>query len=599
MTPADRSVPRGGGIGPAHPGMRRLLTLATRRPGVGTPVMTATTTGALFVAGGCLVLLSAIGRRAADHPVALGAVGVSAVLVGVLTLRGRQRFPRPAYHAVVLTGSAMTAAGIWLGGPGAVPDLAPLYVFVAIALFGVCWLAMAGQLGVALTGAFLALGTSGAAVGDRVILAGVVVSVAVVIGWLARRADVGETDPLTGLANRRGLERLLTAEVDRARHSRRPVSLAVLAVDRFAEVNTAFGRAAGDDLLTAVTRRWRDRLAAEGLAAPARTGGDEFTVVLPIDADRAERIVERLRTDVQGVRTCSAGLASLEPGDSVSLLLSRAEAALYQAKQGGRDRLRRGGEQHERERLLRDALDHDQLFLVYQPVVALPVGRTVGREALVRLRHPDRGVLAPGDFLPDAADSRVIHDLGEWVTREALAAAAGWHAVRRPADGPVPRVAINVAGPELRRRGYARRTVQWIAEAGLPRGGVVLEVTETTLDADSPEVVAALDELRCAGVHIALDDFGTGWSTLSRLDRLPIDILKVDRSFVTRLGEPGADPALLHAIVAMGAALGTDVVAEGVETPQQAAVVTAAGCGFAQGYLYGRGEELPRGTRPA
>jgi len=585
---------------------RRVLQAALHLPAVATPQVMGATTGGMYTAGGLSSLVATLnGGQVIAHLGALRSLSVLSIAIGVGVLLARRRIPRRAYHGLVLLGTAQISGAVWLAGQPMSLAVASLYVFVAIDLFFFSLVAAAAQVVVLLTGAGLAMSGGPVPVGARVVVLSATVSVAVVVGWLVRCADAVETDPLTGLLNRRGLDRALAEAMLHADSGTRPLALALVDLDHFEDVNDTLGHDAGDRLLVAVARAWEGALRSG--CQLARVGGDEFALLLPdTGPTEAEALVERLRAAVPGSRTCSAGLAALDAGDSASLLVGRADAGLHEAKRSGRDRTARSGEQAAREHELRGALRRGELFLAYQPVVQLPGGRTVGMEALVRWHHPEHGVLQPGAFIPAAETSEVVHELGEWVLTRALADAALWRADHLHETGPPPTVAVNVAGPELRAPGYVQRFAASLEASGVPADVVVLEVTESTLDADSPGVVATLAELRGLGVHVALDDFGTGWSSLSRLDRLPVDILKIDQSFVEPLTEPGADPTMLRAVVAIGSALHLDVVAEGVETARQAAAVTAAGCGFAQGWHYGRpgprprvGVTVPAGSVPA
>ena len=551
-----------------------------------------TTTGGMFAIGGLFALLGTLTDGGLlENAGAVRALAAGAIAGGVAVLLGRDRIPRVAYHLIVLLGTAIITAGVWLSGSPSSPAFAALYVFVALDCFFFPPLAATGHIVVMLAGAELAFAHTSVPVGWQLLSMGSTVCVAVVVGWLVRRADAAELDPLTGLLNRRGFDRAVEEALTRAGRDGRPLALALLDLDHFKNVNDTLGHGVGDALLLQASREWRATLRAGHVLA--RCGGDEFAVVLPdTTATEALILVDRLRAGVPDGRTCSAGISVAEPGDSVSMLVSRADAALYDAKRRGRDRTGHFARISARDRELRTALDRDELFLLYQPVVQLPTGQVVGREALLRWRHPRSGVLDPSGFVPDAEHGPLVHELGRWVMEHSLADAAGWRGAQSAADGPAPVVAINVAGPELRSRHYADRLLDRLRTAGVPPDAVVLEVTESTLDADSPDVVATLTRLRRAGVHVALDDFGTGWSSLSRLDRLPVDILKIDRSFVARLGRPGADLTMLRTIVAIGRALKLDIVAEGVETADQAAAVVAAGCGFAQGFHYGRPDVL-------
>lgn len=566
---------------------RRHSHAVLRRPAVATPQVMAATTGGMYTAGGSFALLATVpAGPVVAFEQAVRVIAVVAIVLGVGILLGRRRIPGGAYHGLVLAGTVLISAGVWLAGSPLSLALASLYVFVAIDCFFFSVVAATAQMVALVAGAGVALSGSAVPVAARLVVVSAAVSVTVVVGWLVRRADAAETDPLTGLLNRRGLDRVLADALTRADAVARPLSLALVDLDHFKGVNDSQGHDAGDRVLAEVARAWEDVLRAGSHLA--RVGGDEFALLLPDTGGAdAETLVERLRAAVPGRRTCSAGLAAFQPGDSASLLVGRADAALYDAKRAGRDRTGHSGEQAALEHQLRGALQRGELFLAYQPIIQLPDGRVVGMEALVRWRHPQRGVLQPDAFIP-AETSEVVHELGEWVLGRAFADAVLWRADHPFGAGAPPTVAVNVAGPELRAPGYVSNFRAQLRASGLPADVVVLEVTESTLDADSPGVVRTLAQLRELGVHVALDDFGTGWSSLSRLDRLPVDILKIDRSFVEPLAQPGGDPTMLRAVVAIGRALHIDVVAEGIETARQATAVTDAGCGFAQGWFYGR-----------
>ncbi len=594
MNIADRRVGRLGSP-PARERWARLAAALGRSPGFANRPVMAATTGGLFIAGGVFVVLSTAGAGSVvAHPDALRSVALSAVAVGVAVLAARHRIPVGAYELLVLLSTVLTSCAVWLAGPASALALASMYAFVVIDCIFFSWLAMGRQVVALLVGAGIAFAATDVPIGWRLLSMSSAVSVAVVVSWLIRRADEAETDALTTLLNRRGFDRSLDEAITRAGRDAQPLSLALLDLDHFKQVNDSLGHGMGDQLLVSVTRAWAQAIGPGQVLA--RLGGDEFAVIMPGEPADAARTVQRLRSMLPGRRTCSAGLALHEAGDSRSMLVGRADAALYDAKRGGRDRIGHSNHPAVRERDLRGVLSRGELFLDYQPVVALPGGHTVGLEALVRWRHPQRGVLPPGSFLPRSESSQVVHDLGDWVATHAFAEAAAWRAAAGSGTAP-PRIAVNVAGPELRLPGYAGRLRDKLGAAGLPPAEVVLEVTETTLDADAPEVVATLHELRQLGVRLSLDDFGTGWSTLSRLDRLPFDIIKIDRSFIERLTDPEADTTMLYAVAAMGRALGLDIVAEGVETADQAALVVAAGCTFAQGFHYGRPGPPPTGAR--
>ncbi|MEJ5943980.1 bifunctional diguanylate cyclase/phosphodiesterase [Pseudokineococcus basanitobsidens] len=395
------------------------------------------------------------------------------------------------------------------------------------------------------------------------------------IGAVVSRSVVrAEVDELTQLPNRRALERRLDADVAAGRAG--DVALAMLDLDGFKEVNDVHGHAAGDARLVAVARHLRAGLDGEGLLA--RLGGDEFVWV----AEGAEgRVRHRLAAAVadlpQGQRA-SFGVAVLDPADSAATWRQRADADLYDAKRRRRGLLPASLDTPEAEDLLR-AITDGQLVVRYQPVVDLATGDLAGVEALVRWQHPRRGLLGPDAFLPLAEATGVVELLGARVLRAACHEVRAWQ--RR--TGTRAGVAVNVSAAELAEPAYPARVLRALADSGLPAADLVLEVTETAF-ADVPTMTRSLRELRTAGVRVAVDDFGTGWSTLSRLDQLPVDVLKLDKSFVDRVVPGQGCTPVVDAVLAMARALDLAVTAEGVEHAHQVAALRDAGCDTAQGY---------------
>jgi len=432
-------------------------------------------------------------------------------------------------------------------------------------------------------------------------------------------------DPLTGLANRGLLTDRLGQALARTR--RRPGCVAVLFfdLDRFKVVNDSLGHAVGDDLLVEVANR------LEGAMGPAdtvaRLGGDEFVVLAEEvdDVDDALALARRLRQAVaapmtvpggqQVVVTASVGIALSAPGvdfgaddgapggpsDPVAdgpatvVLLWDADAAMYRAKDCGRDRaqlfeegLRAGSLNRFRsEAMLRHALDHDGLRLHYQPLVDLRSGALCGAEALVRLHHPDRGLVPPAEFIPVAEETGLVVPLGAWVVAEAAAQAATWRSLQ-PVDAPPMTVSINLSGRQLNTAGFAVEVGAAIARSGADASHLCFEITENALLDVGGAGVATLEGLKGLGVGLAIDDFGTGHSSLTWLRRLPADFLKVDRTFVAGLGTHPGDTAIVRAVLDLGRALGLTTVAEGVETPEQLAALRDLGCDWAQGYHLAR-----------
>jgi diguanylate cyclase (GGDEF)-like protein len=408
-------------------------------------------------------------------------------------------------------------------------------------------------------------------------------------------------DSLTGLPNRALV--LDRAEQMIARIARRPGARAgalFIDVDGFKHVNDQLGHAAGDMVLRAVGERLHE--AVRGHDTVGRLGGDEFVVL--VEADRggtppellADRLLEVLRepVDLGGGRhvavTASVGLAIGRYGTPDELLRD-ADLALYAAKAEGRDRSvlfdpRLGADADGRIELevdLGGALQRDELFLLYQPIFDLPRRRVIAVEALLRWRHPVRGVVTPNVFIPMAEDSGLIVPIGRWVLREACRQAAEWNR-----DGTRIGISVNVSARQLGRDSFPAEVAEALRDSGLDPALLTLEITETTLMSDVAGAEDRLQGIHELGVRVAIDDFGTGYASLANLQRMPVDVLKVDRSFVAALNDGGQSRELLEAILGVGQALSLRVVAEGIEVRSQMTTLEEMGCEMAQGFLMGR-----------
>jgi diguanylate cyclase (GGDEF)-like protein len=406
-------------------------------------------------------------------------------------------------------------------------------------------------------------------------------------------------DTLTGLPNRALV--LDRAEQMIARVSREPGALAgalFIDVDGFKRVNDKLGHAAGDSLLKVVGERLLSAVRAQDTVG--RLGGDEFVVLVEAhDGGQAAealaaRLIELVRAPVEledGRRlfsvTASVGLA-LGRYATPDRLLRDADLALYAAKAEGKDRyvlfdagLDRDAEgRHELALELGAAVQEDQLFLLYQPIFEMPGERVVGVEALLRWRHPERSVVGANDFVPLAEESGLIVPIGRWVLEHACAQAARWER-----EGHRLGVSVNVSSTQLARSAFAHEVRGALESSGLDPALLTLEVSEAILMHDLAGACARLQEVRELGVHIAIDRFGAGYASLSQLQRMPVDMLKLDRSFVAALGEDDGSRELFEAVVAVGQALSLRVVAEGVEAASQMTTVQEAGCHMAQGFL--------------
>jgi diguanylate cyclase (GGDEF)-like protein len=413
-----------------------------------------------------------------------------------------------------------------------------------------------------------------------------------------RLARLALHDPLTALPNRTLLlDRLGTALRRMSRHDQ-SVAVLFLDLDRFKIVNDSLGHAAGDELLLAVAARLLSAVRPGDTVA--RFAGDEFVVVCEdvVDIAHVRTIAKRLESTLEApfaidggdvVVTVSTGIALASSAtDDPEALLRDADTAMYRAKVDGRGRVAvfdaamraRAVARLQLEGELRQGLARGELLVHYQPVVDLQTGQVTGVEALARWRHPDREVLLPFDFLELAEATGLVVPLEEEVLARALADAARWRS--RGIDLAVNASPVHLANPD-----YVARVSQALAKGGWPPDRLVVEFTERVLLEENSDVLATLAKLREMGVRLVVDDFGTGSSSLGVLHRFPVDGLKIDRTFVERLGTGDRDEVLVRAIVGVADALGLDVVAEGVETGQQLQVLRKLGCRQGQGYLLG------------
>ncbi len=407
------------------------------------------------------------------------------------------------------------------------------------------------------------------------------------------------TDVLTGLASRL----LLSDQIEHLVNHPDPVGSVLLLVDLdgFKMVNDTYGHAAGDEVLMAVGERIRSCLRGGDVAA--RLTGDEFgTLLVGCDLAEATRIAGSMLSglggaiEISGGRiavTASIGIVEIVPPTSVERLFLDAGLALFEAKHSGRNRLALyEQEMHDRrierfhlETELRDALDGDQFEVYYQPVVHTATGATIGAEALLRWNHPERGVLAPDEFLAAAEEIGLMVPLGNQILRRACEQAEEWQTLD---ESRALTVAVNLSAPEMFSADLIGRVEGALEASGLPGALLVLEITERIVMADFELAKQQLRELRKLGVRVAIDDFGTGYSSLAYLRELPIDILKVDRSFVTPLGSDHQALSLLRSIVGIARALDLDVIVEGVETAAQVELLDDLGCNIVQGFYFAR-----------
>jgi diguanylate cyclase (GGDEF)-like protein len=409
-------------------------------------------------------------------------------------------------------------------------------------------------------------------------------------------------DALTGLPNRTLILDRIEQTLTRTRHNQEPVAVLFVDLDNFKAINDSLGHVMGDELLCAVAERLEGVIRETD--ALGRLGGDEFVVVAEGISLAAgpELIAERLlqafgepfalgeEGETRVHAKASIGIATgLRP--SAEELLRDADIAMYRAKWGGKSNylvFESGMEDEVQSRLelemdLQSALANEEFFLVYQPTFDLQEMVPTGVEALIRWRRPGRGVVQPEEFIPLLEESKLILDVGAWVLREACAQAARWQQEGRSLE-----LSVNVSQLQLDTDEMIDDVKGALATSGLAPEALTLEITETSLMSNAEETARRLHELKRLGVRIAVDDFGTGYSSLSHLRQFPVDVLKIDRSFVSQLGDGGENEILLQTLVQLGKALEIETTAEGVERPQDLSLIRDKECDNAQGFLFAR-----------
>jgi diguanylate cyclase (GGDEF)-like protein/PAS domain S-box-containing protein len=407
-------------------------------------------------------------------------------------------------------------------------------------------------------------------------------------------------DPLTGLPNRALFLDRLRHAIGRARRNGGSLAVTFIDLDGFKSVNDSLGHNVGDELLKEVATRIRARLRRD-VDTVARLGGDEFVILMEElrETGHCASLADEIIADIgKPVEVCghvmrvgaSMGMAFFpEDGDDALELMQRADTAMYAAKAAGKGSYRffqsamleEVNRRLDMETALRAAVDAGELVLHYQPKVCLTDGRLLGVEALVRWNHPQRGQLLPDEFISMAEETGIIDRLGHWVLGEACRQAAVWRD-----GGTIIPIAVNVSARQLGSDGLVDTVAGLLAQHRLPGMALQIELTETALMANPHRATAVLGRLRDMGLAIAIDDFGTGYSSLSRLRQLPIDLIKIDRGFVANSDHDEKDARMVRIVVAMGQALGLDVVAEGVESETQASLLKDSGCIACQGFLF-------------
>jgi len=414
-------------------------------------------------------------------------------------------------------------------------------------------------------------------------------------------------DPLTLLANRSLFWNRVEHALALAQRTRQRVAVMFLDLDNFKNVNDSLGHDAGDRLLQAAAQRLVKSTRPSDTVA--RLGGDEFAILL--EGIAGETDVERIATPIGAAfnqpllldgreieTSASIGVACSQSGDDAEQLLRNADIAMYNAKTAGKGRLvafqpHMQEQLHDRLRLEQDidlALERDELFLEFQPVVDLTTRELLGVEALVRWNHPQRGIVMPAEFIPIAEESGRIVELGRRVILDACTQVRAWSDSIAAGDGL--RVAVNISGRHLQQGNLVEDVRSALEISGLEPGRLVIELTESTIMQNTEVNLERFRELKALGIQLAIDDFGMGYSSLSYLHRFPIDILKIDRAFVSRMTEQNGGPELARAVVMLGATLGLETIAEGIENEDQVVTLLDLGCVAGQGFLFASARSL-------
>jgi diguanylate cyclase (GGDEF)-like protein len=413
-------------------------------------------------------------------------------------------------------------------------------------------------------------------------------------------------DALTDLPNRELLSETVATWADRAEREHLEISLLFIDLDRFKMINDHWGPEVGDELLCAVAGRLGEQVRTEDVVA--RIGGDEFVIALASASHMrlAESLADRLLIEFAKpfrlsvgdvVVSASIGVAKSTGGAHALELIRDADTAMYKAKGSGRNAYamfdtslrEQVRDRVKLEQALRGALDRGELAVYFQPIVDISTDELDGFEALMRWQSPELGFVSPVEFIPIAEETGLIEEMGAWMLRESVRQLQEWIEVRGPESRPL-HVSVNVAVRQLRDGSLVKLVDDTLRETGLPPRALWLEITESGVMEDIETALLTLNALHSLGVTLCIDDFGTGYSSLSYLHRLPVGIVKIDRSFINDVGEAGTNEPIVRAVLAMTHAMGHRVVAEGVETALQRDWLRAQGCDLVQGWFYGKAE---------
>ena len=540
--------------------------------------------GALFYVSGGLSALVVASVSGVHHPGWLRLIGGLAAIAGLLVARFAARIPRFGRCAMNFAGTGLVLAIVLLAGP-TVGGAALFWVFCYVPIdsfffFPWRWAIPMQLWGLAATAIAVFVGHVISPI-EWIVMAVVAFVVAFAVGWLIRTAADAEWDQGTDMLGRRGFDRALAIRCGESIRAGHRFALATLSIDAIERVITRDGRAAAELLLRRLATNWTATAPTSAHWARIR---DHGFAILWDDSPGFDAYLEQVRVEAATVNTVSIGVVDVRPGDTPVQVMTKAMAGLSYSERSGGDRITRHGLIAEAVDELAAAIAAGQIAVFYQPIVSLGDGQVLGAEALARWHHPQRGLLSPDEFIDLAEQADLIGALGAFVLRRACHDAVAWCPER---DAPVT-VAVNVSGQQLRDTGFPAMVRQCLADAGLDPNRLVLEVTESTVAGDDVVSQAALRQLRALGLRIAIDDFGTGYSNLSRLAGMPVDVLKLDRSFIEQIEGSPRTRALVRGLIAMAKALDLTTVVEGVETQDQAWILRALGGQEGQGWLWGQ-----------
>jgi diguanylate cyclase len=542
-------------------------------PGIATPALWARTAGACFLFGG--VLVAAITALARD-----------ATAIGICVLAIGRRVALWQFHVLVVAAIAQITVSVAASTGAVAVSFATLYTFVGCAAFFVAWPTAVVYLVLAVGCCVAALNVATAVPWwTAVVTGGTTAAIGTIIMILGRVVAKAELDEVTGVPNRRGFDRAVAAEINRASSVGTGPAVIFVCVDSYAAIHEEFGDRAGDALMRQLAVSWRTMLRPDQVLA--RRGDDGFALMLPASTEEeAFALTEQLRA--VSSREFSAGVSVWDTGESASPVYERADVALRRARSIGRNRtMLESSHLPALAVQLSDALAAETIDVSYQPIVRLDQDEgLVGVEALLRWTPAFGPHLGAIEVIRVAEDNDLIARLDQYVLRRACLDAQ-WMQQQLPHIRLS--LSVNVSGLELVQQDYAARVFDTLASTTWPTEQLILEVTESVLDVDRPSSIRALHELRAQGIRIAVDDFGTGYSSLSRLQKMPTDLLKLDRSFTASITSTSSfAPPLLQAVAGLAEALALPIVAEGVETAHQASVLRSLGLTLAQGYHFGR-----------